>query len=195
MEMPHLGKQCAYTKCETSYLKNRTVPVCPLCNSPIAVGRDEDPNIKVDEHISKGCKESTKATTYSNKCSYGNCKAREAIPVNCASCRKVFCLKHRHEQDHKCTATPQQRRAPQGPARTQAALAAQARAANSRPNPPSRQTPPPSQVPAATHSLSEEEQLQLAIAASLADAGVTAVASQQQLQQQRQQQNSTCALS
>ncbi|RDD37415.1 AN1-type zinc finger protein 1 [Trichoplax sp. H2] len=38
----------------------------------------------------------------SNRCSLKGCKMIELVPVVCPSCKKNFCLKHRHEQDHNC---------------------------------------------------------------------------------------------
>eukprot|EP00058_Branchiostoma_floridae_P026251 XP_002611741.1 hypothetical protein BRAFLDRAFT_284089 [Branchiostoma floridae] len=91
--------------CESSYKKDVQVPVCPLCNAPIPVKRGELPDIRVGEHIDRDCK-SDKAEQrrkiYTNRCNVKGCKQKELIPVVCDSCRKNFCLKHRHTTDHNC---------------------------------------------------------------------------------------------
>ncbi|XP_070552498.1 AN1-type zinc finger protein 2B-like [Ptychodera flava] len=91
--------------CESSYRKDVQVPVCPLCNQPVPVTRGEPPDIKVSDHIDRDCQSDPakkKRKAYANKCSVKGCKQRELIPVVCDSCRLNFCLKHRHQQDHKC---------------------------------------------------------------------------------------------
>jgi len=93
--------------CENSYKKDFQVPVCPLCNKPVPVPRGQQPDIKVGEHIDRDCQSDpavAKRKAYLNRCSLKGCKQKELIPVRCESCRQNFCLKHRHEQDHNCTA-------------------------------------------------------------------------------------------
>ena len=36
------------------------VPVCPLCDQPVPVKKGEDPNIRVNEHITSDCVEQKK---------------------------------------------------------------------------------------------------------------------------------------
>lgn len=91
--------------CTESYQKDNQVPVCPLCNSPCPVKKGESPDVVVGRHIDNDClsdpaKERRKV--YTNKCSFKSCKQKELIPVKCETCHKNFCLRHRHEQDHKC---------------------------------------------------------------------------------------------
>ncbi|CAB4031453.1 AN1-type zinc finger 2A-like, partial [Paramuricea clavata] len=38
----------------------------------------------------------------SNRCSAKGCKKKELVPVLCDSCRRNYCLRHRHPQDHDC---------------------------------------------------------------------------------------------
>lgn len=93
--------------CENSYKKDHQVPVCPLCNKPVPVPRGQQPDIKVGEHIDRDCQSDpavAKRKAYLNRCSLKGCKQKELIPVRCDSCRQNFCLKHRHEQDHNCSA-------------------------------------------------------------------------------------------
>ncbi|KAI8508494.1 zinc finger, AN1-type domain [Branchiostoma belcheri] len=92
--------------CESSYKKDVQVPVCPLCNAPIPVKRGELPDIRVGQHIDRDCKsdkaEQRRKKIYTNRCNVKGCKQKELIPVVCDSCRKNFCLKHRHTTDHDC---------------------------------------------------------------------------------------------
>ncbi|XP_046853168.1 AN1-type zinc finger protein 2A-like [Xenia sp. Carnegie-2017] len=92
--------------CQSAYKKDVQVPVCPLCNKPIPVKRGEPPDIKVGEHIDRDClsdpaKENRKLNA--NRCSAKGCKKRELVPITCPSCRRNYCLRHRHPQDHNCT--------------------------------------------------------------------------------------------
>ncbi|XP_048589437.1 AN1-type zinc finger protein 2A isoform X2 [Nematostella vectensis] len=94
--------------CENAFKKDNQVPVCPLCNKPVPVPRGQQPDIKVGEHIDNDCQSDPaiqKRKAYTNKCSVKGCKQKELIKVRCESCRQNYCLKHRHEQDHKCTAS------------------------------------------------------------------------------------------
>lgn len=91
--------------CPTAHTRDVQVPVCPLCDKPIPVNRNELPDIKMSQHIDSDCqsdpaKEKRKA--YTNACSVRKCKKKELVPVNCNTCRKNFCLKHRHPTDHEC---------------------------------------------------------------------------------------------
>ena len=91
--------------CQSAYKKDAQVPVCPLCNKPVPVNRGEPPDIKVGEHIDRDCqsdpaKERRKLNP--NKCSAKGCKKKELVPVLCDSCRRNYCLRHRHPQDHDC---------------------------------------------------------------------------------------------
>eukprot|EP00123_Amoebidium_parasiticum_P003614 comp14901_c0_seq1/m.11454 comp14901_c0_seq1/g.11454 ORF comp14901_c0_seq1/g.11454 comp14901_c0_seq1/m.11454 type:complete len:274 (-) comp14901_c0_seq1:27-848(-) len=111
--------------CTEAYLKDNVVPVCPVCNSPVPVKRGEDPNLKINQHIEKGCEpaEQTDHKAYVNQCTKKGCRKREAIPVRCATCRQNFCFNHRLESNHECPGKPDPR--------AQAAAAADKRQANS----------------------------------------------------------------
>eukprot|EP00795_Rhopilema_esculentum_P000415 gene415-10084_t len=90
---------------DMSSTHDRRVPVCPLCNQPVSIKPGEIPDRRVNDHIESDCKSDlalAKRKTYTNKCSVKGCKQRELVPVTCATCRKNFCLRHRHENDHEC---------------------------------------------------------------------------------------------
>jgi len=94
--------------CPAAYRKNVQVPVCPLCNTPIPGKSDELPDIRVSRHIDSDCQSDRavdrRKKVYTNRCSYKGCKQKELIPVICDKCGQNFCLRHRHAQDHSCSA-------------------------------------------------------------------------------------------
>ncbi|XP_021371212.1 AN1-type zinc finger protein 2A-like [Mizuhopecten yessoensis] len=134
MELPHLGTHCSNKSCKQldflpmkcdacsqifcgdhitynchqcteSYKKDNQVPVCPLCNQPIPIKKDEMPDVVVGQHIDNDCQSDParkRRKIYTNRCSHKGCKHKELIPVTCDKCRKNFCLKHRNEMDHDC---------------------------------------------------------------------------------------------
>eukprot|EP00276_Gloeochaete_wittrockiana_P004286 CAMPEP_0184665504 /NCGR_PEP_ID=MMETSP0308-20130426/57469_1 /TAXON_ID=38269 /ORGANISM="Gloeochaete witrockiana, Strain SAG 46.84" /LENGTH=380 /DNA_ID=CAMNT_0027109537 /DNA_START=39 /DNA_END=1178 /DNA_ORIENTATION=+ len=127
MEFPDLGKNCdicnqldflpfrcicggtychehqsyASHNCPRESEMNRIVPICPLCNVVVPTRKNEDPDAKVDEHISLNCPKPSKRKT-AVPCSFPSCKKRELVPVSCKACRRPFCVSHRHELDHEC---------------------------------------------------------------------------------------------
>jgi len=131
MELPHLGKHCSEKtcrlldflpmkcdacsqifckdhlhyddhNCSSSYKKNIQVPVCPLCNQPIPVARDQVPDIAVSAHIENNCQIRSKEKVFSNRCNKTKCKKKELVPLICDTCKLNFCLTHRHPADHDC---------------------------------------------------------------------------------------------
>ncbi|XP_029433369.1 AN1-type zinc finger protein 2A [Rhinatrema bivittatum] len=135
MEFPDLGQQCSQNtcnqldflplkcdaceqifcknhitypqhKCTSAYKKDVQVPVCPLCNTPIAVKRGEMPDFVVGEHIDKNCKYNPsqyRQKIFTNKCLKTGCKKSELIKMVCDQCHQNFCIKHRHPLDHECS--------------------------------------------------------------------------------------------
>ncbi|XP_060078826.1 AN1-type zinc finger protein 2A-like isoform X2 [Ylistrum balloti] len=134
MELPHLGTHCSNKSCKQldflpmkcdacaeifcgdhimynchqcteSYKKDNQVPVCPLCNQPIPIKKNEVPDMVVGQHIDNDCQSDParkRRKIYTNRCSRKGCKQKELIPVTCDKCQKNFCLKHRNEMDHDC---------------------------------------------------------------------------------------------
>merc|ERR1712170_327279 len=88
--------------CSSSYKKNIQVPVCPLCNQPIPVSRDQVPDIAVSAHIENNCQIRKKEKVFSNRCNKPKCKKKELVPLICDTCKLNFCLTHRHPADHDC---------------------------------------------------------------------------------------------
>ena len=80
---------------------------CPLCKQVLAGSRGKDPDEIVEQHIRKGCQNtSLQQTIYTNSCGFKGCSKREVIPITCKVCQMQFCIKHRSELDHKCQGPP-----------------------------------------------------------------------------------------
>jgi len=91
--------------CTESYRKDNQVPVCPLCNIPIAVKKGVQPDLVVGQHIDEECQSDPakkKRKKSSNRCSKKGCKQIELIPFKCERCHKNHCVRHRLDTDHDC---------------------------------------------------------------------------------------------
>uniref|UniRef100_A0A8C0E0V8 Zinc finger AN1-type containing 2A n=2 Tax=Balaenoptera musculus TaxID=9771 RepID=A0A8C0E0V8_BALMU len=134
MEFPDLGKHCsektckqldflplecdackqdfckdhftyAAHKCPFAFKKDVQVPVCPLCNSPVPVKKDEIPDVVVGAHMDGGCKRHPgrkKEEIFSHRCSKEGCRRKEMLRVARAERRGAVCVQHRHPRDHGC---------------------------------------------------------------------------------------------
>ncbi|EEB19765.1 arsenite inducuble RNA associated protein aip-1, putative [Pediculus humanus corporis] len=92
-------------KCSSVYKKNVYVPLCPLCELPVPIRRNQEPDVAVSEHIDNNCGENSKKTCKKlngNRCSATGCKVKEMIPVICKQCNKNYCLIHRFPDLHSC---------------------------------------------------------------------------------------------
>jgi len=137
MELPHIGKHCSikscnlldflpfncdickkvfckdhyeYEKhdCKEAFTRDVQVPVCPLCNKPIPVRKNQIADVVVGAHIDQDCQSlpaKNKRKTFKHRCSMRGCKQNEMIEVKCPKCHLNFCLRHRHEKDHQCEVT------------------------------------------------------------------------------------------
>ncbi|KAG1715733.1 hypothetical protein ID866_1449 [Astraeus odoratus] len=87
---------------------DRVAPSCPLCNTPVAIPPGEDPNIRMERHISSECNVMTgrsgrhKSTPV---CARGKCGKVLFAPINCDTCHKQYCPQHRFPKDHGCETT------------------------------------------------------------------------------------------
>ncbi|CAD5215026.1 unnamed protein product [Bursaphelenchus okinawaensis] len=129
-EFPNLGSHCAISscnlldflpfkcyKCDKEFciehfkcdqhecgIKDVRVPVCPLCQQPVPVGKNESADMVVGQHIDNDCKSdpAQKKRTYQHRCTKKGCKKREVVQFTCPDCRNNFCVRHRHGDDHDC---------------------------------------------------------------------------------------------
>ncbi|SAM00469.1 hypothetical protein [Absidia glauca] len=196
MEFPDLGKQCTFDGCSQLGAQEHfklddhlcpsrqdpsldvRVPTCPLCEKPIPGPRNEDPNIRVNRHIQRNCKDEEKPT---NVCRLKGCKAKLLVPMNCGACGLAYCVKHRLEQDHECQGRKATTTQQQGSGQHKlSALAAMKRAAGSKQQNHQDNRRNQSSTPAANRqkiqqlqskanrtTLTEQEQIQLATLLSL----------------------------
>jgi hypothetical protein len=80
---------------------------CPICQQVVPTPPNKDPNDILNRHIDDGCPNTSKENTiYQNGCNFKGCKKRELVKIQCNTCEKQFCIKHRLEQDHKCEGPP-----------------------------------------------------------------------------------------
>jgi predicted nucleic acid binding AN1-type Zn finger protein len=89
---------------ESTERKDFHTTICPVCGKIVPIKRDEDPNIRVNKHISDGCPDPGTSTSTSTKkvCQFKGCKTAQLIPFVCPKCKKSFCIKHRLDMDHNC---------------------------------------------------------------------------------------------
>jgi len=217
MELPHIGDQCDEANCRqldflpvkcdgcknkfcaqhwtyqghncsSPRLKDIQVPVCPLCDKPVASKPGAVPDEAVSRHLDRDCQADRKRNP---RCSKVKCKIRELIKVDCNQCGQNFCLKHRHPQDHECSGKSTR---PMNDA-AKAAIARQDRqnqnqgitkyfqrqTTGNAPQPPRR--PNTAQIQG---NLSEDEALARALQASLGDAGSSGTGNESSLTQEEQ---------
>ncbi|KAF8442828.1 hypothetical protein L210DRAFT_3396343 [Boletus edulis BED1] len=87
---------------------NRVAPSCPLCNTPVAIPPGEDPNIRMERHISTECSVMTgKSGRIRSQpaCARGKCGKVLYAPITCDACKKQYCPQHRFPKDHNCSST------------------------------------------------------------------------------------------
>ncbi|KAE9553159.1 hypothetical protein FO519_003638 [Halicephalobus sp. NKZ332] len=87
--------------CTQGFLKDKQVPVCPVCEKPVAVPGGRSPDEAVSIHLDNNCDASAKKTSF--PCELKGCKKREFVEVRCPSCKHNFCLAHRYSDGHFCT--------------------------------------------------------------------------------------------
>nr|CAH8847911.1 unnamed protein product [Trichobilharzia regenti] len=92
--------------CKSPDIKNKQVPVCPLCGAIVPLRPGELPDVQVGNHIDAACRSKPalelKGKLFSNACCMPRCKKKELIPFTCDRCKLNFCVSHRNELDHAC---------------------------------------------------------------------------------------------
>ncbi|KAI9192920.1 uncharacterized protein BJ171DRAFT_538055 [Polychytrium aggregatum] len=197
--LPYRCQFCTKTFCQDHYRPkehscpnvpetlDRQATVCPVCSRVVPVNRDEDPNIRVERHIAEGCPDpgtstlsapSTRTSSPAAKrpgtCSMKRCTKKELVPIQCPSCGRTFCIRHRLDVDHHCEGigsgangsgrSPLPRNTPPSNRKGPASSGAQ----SNRGSQPSQQRQPTSgSNRSAGTNLTEEEQIALAIQMSL----------------------------
>ncbi|OAX40422.1 hypothetical protein K503DRAFT_687588 [Rhizopogon vinicolor AM-OR11-026] len=101
--------------CTTAHAHlDRVAPNCPLCGDPVAIPPGEDPNVRMERHISRFCEVMNASGKQKGKggskiCARGKCGKVLFAPIGCDKCHKEFCPQHRFPQDHSCSSLPTQR--------------------------------------------------------------------------------------
>ncbi|TPP63876.1 putative arsenite inducuble rna associated protein aip-1 [Fasciola gigantica] len=97
--------------CSNPGLRDKQVPVCPLCNAVVPLRPGELPDVRVGHHIDTACQSKPalelKGKIFSNACSFPRCKKREVVACHCERCGMNFCMGHRNELDHQCQGVQQ----------------------------------------------------------------------------------------
>ncbi|CAH8502135.1 unnamed protein product [Schistosoma turkestanicum] len=92
--------------CKSPELKDKQVPVCPLCGTIVPLKPGELPDVKVGNHIDTACRSKPalelKGKLFTNTCCMPRCKKKELVPFSCDRCKLNFCVSHRNELDHNC---------------------------------------------------------------------------------------------
>ncbi|KAG0691897.1 hypothetical protein DFH29DRAFT_818678 [Suillus ampliporus] len=95
--------------CTTAHANlDRVAPNCPLCSVPVAIPPGEDPNVRMERHISRFCEAMNASGRQQGKsgskiCARGKCGKVLFAPIGCDKCHKEFCPQHRFPKDHSCT--------------------------------------------------------------------------------------------
>nr|AAW25791.1 SJCHGC01263 protein [Schistosoma japonicum] len=92
--------------CKSPDIRDKQVPVCPLCGTVVPLKPGELPDVKVGDHIDTACRSKPalelKGKLFTNACCMPRCKKKELVPFICARCKLNFCILHRNELDHNC---------------------------------------------------------------------------------------------
>lgn len=73
---------------------NRVAPSCPLCNTPVAIPPNQDPNIRMEQHINDECSVMTgrRKAKSAPICARGKCGKVLFAPISCkVSVIHIFC--------------------------------------------------------------------------------------------------------
>ncbi|KAH9971923.1 hypothetical protein BGW80DRAFT_407890 [Lactifluus volemus] len=85
---------------------NRVAPDCPLCNEPVPIPPGEDPNVRMERHLTMDCYvmtgRSQKASS-TPKCSRPKCGKVLFAQIQCDKCHQKFCPEHRFPSSHNCS--------------------------------------------------------------------------------------------
>ncbi|KAJ3574719.1 hypothetical protein NP233_g1577 [Leucocoprinus birnbaumii] len=83
---------------------DRVAPNCPLCNTPVAIPPGQNPNVRMDAHLTRECSVMTGAEKKKSSpvCAKANCKKVLFSPIKCTQCQEQFCPSHRFPADHSC---------------------------------------------------------------------------------------------
>ncbi|KAI0252447.1 hypothetical protein BJV78DRAFT_1275015 [Lactifluus subvellereus] len=122
---------------------DRVAPDCPLCNEPVAIPPGEDPNIRMERHLTTDCSVMTGRSRKAGstpKCARPKCGKVLFAQIQCDKCHQKFCPEHRFPNSHNCSslassspsvASTPSKASSQSPVTTTSGMAAMKRAAAS----------------------------------------------------------------
>eukprot|EP00903_Cladosiphon_okamuranus_P005586 g5559.t1 len=91
--------------CTNANFNDKRVLECSKCTKVLRRPPGVEHSVLLQRHLASGCVDGVrKARPNKIRCSVRGCRGSEFVKVECTSCRKNFCFKHRHEEDHKCEA-------------------------------------------------------------------------------------------
>ena len=97
MEFSDLGSRCSLKECnQQDYLPFK----CNLCNKFYCLKHKS-----YDQHNCENYDIVKKPKTKINKTHYFICQVcnrKELFEIKCSRCNKIFCLQHRHQENHDC---------------------------------------------------------------------------------------------
>eukprot|EP00752_Nemacystus_decipiens_P016310 g14586.t1 len=92
--------------CTNAGFNDKRVLECSKCSKVLRRPPGVEHSLLLQRHLASGCVDGVrKARPNKIRCSAQGCRGSEFVKMECKSCRRNFCFKHRHEEDHKCEAT------------------------------------------------------------------------------------------
>ncbi|CAD8164616.1 unnamed protein product [Paramecium octaurelia] len=85
-------------ECKKQSVKKQAI-ICPICNKGVSYTSEQNENIVWELHFQKEC---TQQPTQKKQCPTCNTKLTSLNSVQCKTCGKEVCLKHRQSEDHDC---------------------------------------------------------------------------------------------
>mmetsp|Transcript_30841 Transcript_30841/g.70759 ORF Transcript_30841/g.70759 Transcript_30841/m.70759 type:complete len:163 (-) Transcript_30841:4-492(-) len=96
--------------CPYKGAKDKRIEICPLCNEHVPRQPGDSADLTISRHCDAGeCKVlqgsgEARPEVALARCPVAGCKAKltSSGSVQCSSCQKRFCLKHRYAELHQC---------------------------------------------------------------------------------------------
>jgi predicted nucleic acid binding AN1-type Zn finger protein len=103
-------RETAQHNCTVDLTARGKMPTCPVCSQTIKTKAEDVPDAIVNRHILSGCKSDVfdvqlekKKIKDAKACAVPTCHNPEKFDtIVCVACGATFCLKHRHQDLHKC---------------------------------------------------------------------------------------------
>ncbi|GAM18087.1 hypothetical protein SAMD00019534_012620 [Acytostelium subglobosum LB1] len=93
-------------QCKHYVPKERRTQPCPVCSELLVIGKDDNTDEIVANHLEKQCGKAVTKKPLSFACKFKGCKNKEFVSVLCEHCKDNYCFKHRFPTSHKCEYEP-----------------------------------------------------------------------------------------